>query len=77
MYLEEMKQSEMMRDRLDLLREYEPHIGKYVSNDTMRKQVLKQTEEEIEYEDKLMDKEKSDPRYSPPEGDEPGGFGGR
>jgi hypothetical protein len=77
MYLEELKQSEMMRDRLDLVREYEPHIGKYVSNDTIRKKVLKQTEEDIEYEDKKMEEEKSDPRYAPPQEDEPGGFGGR
>ena len=70
MYLEEMKQSEMLRDRLDLVREYEPHIGKYISHDTVRKQLLKQSEQDIEYEDKMIAEEMANKQFNPPIEDE-------
>lgn len=77
MYLEEMKQTEMLRDRVDLVRDLQEHVGKYFSHDYVRKEVFKQTEQEIEEQDKIIEKEKKDPQFNPPEDEMGGGFGGR
>lgn len=60
-YLEEMKNTEMIRDRLDLASEFDNYIGKYVSNEYIRKEILRQSEQEIEEQDKLIEKEKQKP----------------
>jgi hypothetical protein len=65
MYLEEMKKSEMLRDRLDLIREAESHIGRYFSNDFVRRKILKQSDEDIKEEDKKIKDEKSVEQYNP------------
>ena len=44
----ELKESEMMKDRIALLQSMESYIGKYFSNDYVRKYILKQTAKEIE-----------------------------
>lgn len=75
MYLEEMKKSEMLRDRLDLIREAEPHIGRYFSNDYVRREILKQGDEDIKEEDKKIKEEKNVEQYKPKD-DMGGGFGG-
>lgn len=67
MYIEEMKQTEMNRDRLDLLQLYEPYIGKYVSNRTVREEILKQTDEDIQKEDSLIKEEMNEEQYNPKE----------
>lgn len=77
MYLEEMKQSEMLRDRLELAKDYEQYIGKYVSHDTVRKQILKQSEQDVEYEDKKIAEEMNNKQFSPEEDESTGDFGGR
>lgn len=51
-YWDELKNSEMMRDRLSLLRDIEDYIGKYVSNNWVRRHILHQSDEEIEQNDK-------------------------
>ena len=43
----ELKNSELMNERLGLLSTIEPYIGKYYSNDYIKRKVLRQTEEEI------------------------------
>lgn len=77
MYIEELKQSEMIRDRLDLAREYEPHVGKYVPHSYIRREILKQTEEDIKELDKEINDEKGNEQFYPADGEEEGGFGGR
>lgn len=69
MYIEERKQMEMIRDRLDLLREMEPYIGKYISHESARRDVLKQTDQDIVEEDEKMEKEQTNPQYNPSEDD--------
>ena len=64
MYLEERKWFEMTRDRLDLAKDIEQYVGKYYSNDFVRKEILRQTEEEIEEQDKLIKDEESEEQYS-------------
>lgn len=64
MYLEERKWFEMTRDRLDLAKDIEQYVGKYYSNDFVRKEILRQTEEEMEEQDKLIKDEESEEQYS-------------
>jgi hypothetical protein len=43
----ELKESELMNDRLGILATIEPYIGKYYSTEYVRKRVLRQTDSEI------------------------------
>ncbi len=43
----ELKNSELLNERLGLLATIEPYIGKYYSNDYVKRKVLRQTEEEM------------------------------
>ena len=43
----ELKESELMNERLGILATIEPYIGKYYSNDYVRRKVLRQTDAEI------------------------------
>ena len=63
LYLEELRKSEMERDRLELLELYNPLIGKYVSNKYVRQEVLKQSEQDIEQMDKEIQEEKNNEQY--------------
>ena len=63
LYIEEMKKMELLNGRIATAKEMNEFVGKYFSHDFMRKEVLHQTEQEIEEQDKLMLKEKSDPKY--------------
>jgi hypothetical protein len=56
-YFSELKESEMIRDRFELISNIDEYVGKYVSNEWIRKQVLRQSEEEIKELDKQMDAE--------------------
>ncbi len=64
-YFQELKQSEILKDRLETLQlmQQAEIIGKYYSHDTVRREILKQTEEEINEEDKKIKEEESDPRW--------------
>jgi len=44
----ELKESEMMNERLGTLATIEPYIGRFYSNEWVRKKVLRQTDKEIE-----------------------------
>ena len=54
----ELKDSELMQERLGLLATADPYIGKYYSVDYIRRKILRQTDSEIVEQDKLMDAEK-------------------
>jgi len=53
----ELKESELMTERLGLLSTIEPYIGKYFSADYVRKRILRQTDSEIIEIDKQIKKE--------------------
>jgi hypothetical protein len=53
----ELKDSELMNERLGLLATAEPYVGKYFSQDYLRRKILRQTDEEIIEQDKIMKKE--------------------
>ena len=56
-YFSELKQTEIMKDRLDILAQMEDYVGKYYSTDWIRKNVLQQSEEEIMMIDQQIQKE--------------------
>ena len=53
----ELKDTEIMQGRLQILGEVDSFVGKYFSEDWIRKNVLRMTEEEIKDEQKQIDKE--------------------
>lgn len=69
-YFSEMKQMEMLRDRIALLRDMDEYIGKYYSHEYVRRYILQQTEQEAKEIDAEIDKELKDPRYKDPEDQE-------
>ena len=56
----ELKESELMNERLGLVATIEPYIGKYFSVEYVRKRVLRQTDQEIIDIDAQIDKEIKD-----------------
>jgi hypothetical protein len=56
----ELKESELMTERLTLLSTIEPYIGKYYSQDYVRRKILRQTDSEITEIDKRIKKEIKD-----------------
>ena len=56
----ELKEAELQNERMALLATVEPYIGKYYSQDYVRRRVLRQTDEEIIEEDKKIEKEIKD-----------------
>ena len=53
----ELKEMEIMRERLGTLRELDDYVGKYFSKEWVRKKVLFQTDEDIEEIDKQIEDE--------------------
>ena len=53
----EMRDMDLLRDRLDVLNTIEPYIGQYFSKKYVQKQVFRMTDEEIESMKKEMDSE--------------------
>ena len=56
----ELKEAELQNERLALLTATEPYIGKYYSNDWVRRNVLRQTDVEIIEQDAQIEKEIAD-----------------
>ena len=67
-YFTELKESEILKERMEVLREVNEYIGKYYSIDWVRKNILKFNETEIKEMDNDMAKEKEDGLYN--EGEE-------
>ncbi len=70
-YFSELKQSEMLRERFDMLGNLDEYVGKYISNEWIRKNVLRQTDDEIEEIKKQIDQETKDGDNDAPDGDDP------
>ena len=56
-YFSELKESEMIRERFEMLASLDEYVGKYVSNEWIRKQILRQNDDEIAEIDKQIEKE--------------------
>ncbi len=59
-HFSELKESELLNERLGSLQQAEPYIGKYFSQDYVRRKILRQTDQEIIEQDKLIKKEIKD-----------------
>ena len=62
-YFTELKENEVLKERLDALQTMDDYIGKYYSIEYIRKNVLRQTEEDIKTIDAQIKKEKSSGSY--------------
>jgi hypothetical protein len=59
-HFSELKEAELMNERLTLAQTAEPYIGKYYSQDYVRRKILRQTDVEILEQDALIKKEIKD-----------------
>lgn len=70
-YFAELKNIEMMKERLNVLIEVDPFAGKYFSHEWVRKNVLRQTDEDIEQQDQQIQDEQFVPQYQRPDPGQP------
>ena len=56
----ELKDAELLSERINMVQVAEPYIGRYFSQDYVRRKILRQTDEEIVEQDKLIKKEIAD-----------------
>lgn len=68
-YFEELKEAEILREKLSTLRDIEEHIGKYFSREWVVKNVLYINDDENKQMQKQIKKELA--QYGPPQGEEP------
>ena len=73
-YFEELKEGEMLTKRLTLADQVQEFVGKYYSNDFVRRSILRQNDDDIEKNDEQIAEEQNNPIYNPPLPDAPGGL---
>jgi len=56
-YFSELKEAEIVRERFELIASVDEYVGKYISNEWVRKNVLRQTDDDILELDKQMEDE--------------------
>ena len=59
-HFSELKDAELFNERLAMVAVAEPYVGKYFSQEYVRRKVLRQTTEDIRDQDKLIDQEIKD-----------------
>ena len=59
-HFSELKDAELLNERLNMVQVAEPYIGKYFSQDYVRRKILRQTDQEILEQDALIKKEIKD-----------------
>jgi hypothetical protein len=59
-HFSELKEAELLNERLSLAATAEPYVGRYFSQDYLRRKVLRQTDQEIIEQDLLIKKEIED-----------------
>jgi len=57
-YFSELKETEIMKERLDLLSQMEDYIGRYYSTEWIKKNILRQSQKEIDEMQSQIDNEK-------------------
>lgn len=65
-YYAELKETEILRDRITMLRDIDDYAGKYYSHEWIRRNVLRQSDEEMEEIDEQIEQEQDNPQYNPP-----------
>ena len=74
-HFSELKESELLQNRANLLRDMDEYAGKYYSHKFVRNKILRQTEEEQDRLDSEMSQEQNDPKYNQTDDQQSGGFG--
>lgn len=62
----ELKNTEILRDRISMLRDIDDYAGKYYSHEWIRRNVLYQTEEDMKEIDEQIAEEQDNPQYAEP-----------
>ncbi len=62
----EQKDQAVLSARIEVAKDIQNFVGKYFSHEYVRKRIFRQTEDEIEHEDEMIEEEKSDPRFAEP-----------
>ena len=65
-YFSELKEKEILTERLNLVNAMDPYAGKYFSIDYIRRQILRQTDAEMEEIDKQIEQEIADGKLTDP-----------
>lgn len=67
-YFTELKDAEIMQNRAQLMMTMEQGglVGKYYSHEWARRNILRQSDDDIEEQDKQINAEQGDPRWNPP-----------
>jgi len=65
-YFSELKDNEILNDRITALQNIDPYVGKYVSHSWVRKKILRQNDEEIETMNEEIMEDMNNPIYNPP-----------
>ena len=63
----ELRNTEILRDRVSMLRDVDDYTGKYYSHEWIRRNVLYQTEEDMKEIDAQIKEEMNNPQYNQPE----------
>ena len=73
-YFTELKDADMLQNRANILMQFDQGmlLGKYYSHEWARKNILKQSDDDIEEMDEQIQAEQEDPRWNPPQMDENG-----
>lgn len=66
-YFSEVKEGEIMQNRLTMLQMIDPYAGKYFSNEWIRKNILRQSDEDIEEMNNQLDDDLANPKLNPPQ----------
>lgn len=61
----ELKNTEILRDRISMLRDVDDYAGKYYSHEWIRRNVLYQTEADMKEIDEQIAEEQDNPQYNP------------
>jgi hypothetical protein len=65
-YYAELKETEILRERITMLRDIDDYAGKFYSHEWIRRHVLRQTDEEMQEIDEQIKEEANNPQYAPP-----------
>ena len=65
-HFSELRNTEILRDRVSMLRDIDDYTGKYYSHEWIRRNVLYQTERDIKEIDEQIVEEQDNPQYNPP-----------
>ena len=66
-YFTELKEAELIQNRMNLMQAVTPYLGKYYSQEWARKHILQQADDEIEEMDAQISEESTEERWMTPE----------